>query len=144
MKWMKGTLLAALLVLSAPTIGHAQFYVSAETGYAAAEFSLGEPYNGIIDDGSLAFGANVGYGVHENLAIQATWHGYTSFGGRAAPCPPDEACPPPVEQVPTSGNSINMWTLAAVPRITIGGAEEFEFFGNRIAFVLNFVKPVAG
>jgi hypothetical protein len=125
---MKGmnTLLVPWLILLLPAVGHAQFYVSGDVGYANADFSLGEPYNGVIDDNSFAYGVKIGYGVHENVAIQADWHGYTNFDGRAAPCPPGEICP----QISTSGNGINTFTLAALPRIALGGANEFEFFGT--------------
>lgn len=126
---MKGTM-RLLVLLLVPSIGYSQFYVGADVGYASAEFGLGEPYNGLVDDNSFVFGAGLGYGVRENVAAEISWYGYSNFEGLALPCPPGEECPPPVQQVTTSGNDIGMLTVAAVPRMTFGDADEFELFGN--------------
>lgn len=116
---------AFLAVFALPAICWSQPYVTADLGYANADFSLDEPYNGVVDDGAITYGLNFGFGFNRYLAAEVGLHGYGNFDGRATPCPAGQACPQVVEQ--TEGNDISSYTVAVVPRITL---ENVEVFGK--------------
>jgi opacity protein-like surface antigen len=124
-RWWRSLLLAALAL---PSVGWAQPYVTAKLGYASGDFSLGEPYNGVVDDSSVAYGFDVGFGFGRNVAIEFGADGYSSFDGRATPCPPGEATCPQIIR-PTSGNDVTTYTLAIVPRYSFERVELFARAG---------------
>jgi hypothetical protein len=121
-------LICGILALGTALPGHAQLYAGAQMGYANADFTLGGRYNGVVDDGAFVYGLGVGYGLSEYISIEGNWYGYGNFSGRAAPCPVDGPCPPPTEQVPTSGNSMNVLALSMTPRLAFGDIG--EVYGN--------------
>jgi hypothetical protein len=59
---MRTPFVALTVLLFLPAAAFAQPYVSAKVAYAGADFPLGAPYNGVIDDNSLGIGADVGFG----------------------------------------------------------------------------------
>src|SRR5882672_12806603 len=53
-------LLALLALAAAPTLAFAQPYASVQLGYANADFPLGAPYNGVVDDSAPMLGIEAG------------------------------------------------------------------------------------
>jgi hypothetical protein len=88
-------LLLVLVLLGSPQLGHAQPYIEGQIGYSSANFSLNEPFNGIVDDHSIAYGVTLGVGFAPRWAAELGWHGYGNFDGRATPCPIGAVCPRP-------------------------------------------------
>ena len=118
--WM---LLVPLGALGAAGTASAQPYAAAELGYASSEFAVGSPYNGVIDDRSLMYGLDVGFGFGRRWAIEAGITGYGDFDGRATPCAPGAVCPAVVQDV--SGNDVTVYNLSIVPRVTLGDVRMF-------------------
>jgi hypothetical protein len=117
--------LAAILAWPAAVMG--QPYIAAKLGYGNADFNLGEPYNGVIDDGSFSYGLDVGVGFSERLAVEFGTSGYGNFDGRATSCPPGRLCSQVV--IPTEDNDIVTYTLALVPRVALTNVELFGEVG---------------
>lgn len=59
--------------------------VTARLGYASADFSLGAPYNGEVDDEAPAWGVNLGYRFSDLLAVEAGAMRFGDLDGRATP-----------------------------------------------------------
>ena len=77
------TVLVTWLIL--PTAAYGQPYVSAKIAYAGADFPLGAPYNGVIDDNSPGLGVDVGFGFGRYWALEIGGTRYGSFDGRGTP-----------------------------------------------------------
>lgn len=120
-------LLLVLVLLGLPQLGRAQPYVEAQLGYSSADLSLGAPYNGVIDDNSVAYGIDVGLGFGRTWAAEVGWRGYGNFDGRAAPCPLGGTCPALLSDV--SGIDVNILSLSIVPRFEIGEVQAFAKAG---------------
>jgi hypothetical protein len=51
--------LLILVFLGIPQVARAQLYVEGRIGYSSANFSLDEPFNGVVDDNSVAYGVSL-------------------------------------------------------------------------------------
>jgi hypothetical protein len=130
-----------LLLLPAAAV--AQPYVSAKIAYAGADFPLGEPYNGVVDDNSLGLGVDVGFGFGRNWALEIGGMRYGSFDGRGTPCAAGDVCAQVVR--PISGNDMTIYNAALVPRIAAGDARFFARVGYYRANIdANIDLPGAG
>jgi hypothetical protein len=111
-----------LLVLAAlvavPGAAWSQPYARLLVGNAEADFPLGAPYNGVIDDSSIMYGIDVGMGFGRKWAFEFGANGYRRFDGLATPCPSGAVCPPVTQAV--SGNDQTVYEIAAVRRFSIG------------------------
>jgi len=120
-----------LLVLgfccAAPAVGFGQVYATAQVGYASADFNLGSPYNGVIDDRAMHVGAEVGIGLGRRMGIELGVNKYNSFAGRATPCAPGAVCTNAV--IPTGSNDILLYSLALTPHIEVANVELFAEIG---------------
>lgn len=116
--------LMLIVVCVFPGAGLAQPYLSAGVGYADAEFALGAPYNGVVDDNSAVYGLDVGVGVRR-FAFEIGVRGFGGFDGRATPCVPGEPCPEVITEV--GGNDVTQYKASVLPRASIG---EVEVFGE--------------
>lgn len=116
-----------VLALGWPIVSAAQPYVSAELGYANADFNIGAPYNGIVDDRRLAWGFNAGLGVSEHVAVEFGFRGYRDFEGRGVPCAPGGECPPVVVEL--DDNSVRSYRLSIVPHTSVGAVQLFGEVG---------------
>lgn len=111
--------LAALLVI--PGAAWSQPYARLLVGNADADFPLGAPYNGVIDDSSITYGIDVGMGLGRKWAIEFGVNGYRRFDGQATPCPAGSVCPLLVQEI--SGNDQTVYEIEAVRRFSIGRLE---------------------
>ncbi len=118
---------ATLLAASWPVVGAAQPYVSAELGYSGADFSVGAPYNGVVDDRSVAWGFNAGVGVAEHIALEFGFRGYGKFDGRGIPCVPGTECPTVVSDL--DDNKMRSYRLSVVPFTDVGAVQLFGEIG---------------
>lgn len=121
---------ASLVMLSAaviPADAWGQPYVTARLGYANSDFSLGQPYNGVVDDSAVNYGLDLGMGFGNRMAVEFGVNGYGGFDGRATPCPPGQECAP--ELVSTSSNDVTLYALSIVPRFTLESVELFARAG---------------
>lgn len=120
----------SILILAAcavPSVALGQPYVSAELGYANAEFPLGAPYNGVIDDRAATYGVDLGLGFGPLFGIELGVNRYGDFDGTATPCPAGGTCTLAIRGV--SGNDMTTYQLALVPRFTIGDLRMFAKAG---------------
>ena len=120
-------LLLIVVFLGTPQLGRTQPYIEGQIGYSSANFSLDEPFNGIVDDNSIAYGVNLGVGFAPRWAAELGWHGYGNFDGRATPCPIGSVCTQVVSDV--SGIDVNIFSLSVVPRFEIGDVQAFAKAG---------------
>ena len=118
-------LLTSSLLL--PAAAFSQPYVSAKLAYAAADFPLDAPYNGVVDDNSLALGVDIGFGFGRNWAVEIGAARYDSFDGTGTPCVEGEVCTLVVR--PIEGNDMTLYHAALVPRIAAGDARFFARVG---------------
>jgi hypothetical protein len=109
-------LLASALFLSQGLL--AQPYASVQLGYASADFPLGSPYNGVVDDESVTYGLDLGLGLGERWAVEIGFNEYDSFDGSGTPCSPGTSCPLVVRAIPN--NDMEVYKLALVPRFNVG------------------------
>ena len=119
--------LSLVAALGFPKLASAQPYVEAQLGFSSADFSLSQPFNGIVDDNSVAYGLNFGVGFTPRWAAEVAWRGYGNFDGRATPCAIGTACNQVVSDV--SGVDVNIVSLALVPRFEIGDVQAFAKAG---------------
>ena len=105
----------------------AQVYIEAQVGYSSADFSLNEPFNGVVDDNSIAYGLNLGVGFAPRWAAEVSWRGYGNFDGLATPCAAGSVCTLAVNKV--SGIDVNVVALSVVPRFEIGNVQAFAKAG---------------
>jgi opacity protein-like surface antigen len=116
-------LIAGVLSGVSATTAFAQPYVSGELGYASAQFALDAPYNGVVDDRSMMYGINLGFGFARRWALEAGLHGCEGFDGRATPCIDGAVCPLVVQHV--DDNNVTVYHLAMVPRVNVGNVRLF-------------------
>jgi hypothetical protein len=76
----------------------AQPYVSANVGWASADFPIGAPFNGSSDDSAPTYGFDVGLAFTDKWAVELGWNGYGNFDGRGAPCEIGTVCTAVVTQ----------------------------------------------
>lgn len=120
-----GILLAALLGL--PCGAFAQPYASAKLAYAGADLPLGSPFNGVVDDNSFGFGADIGFGFGRRWALEIGAARYGSFDGRGTPCAAGQVCAQVVQ--PIDGNDMTLYKAAFVPRFETGAVRLFARVG---------------
>jgi hypothetical protein len=113
-------LTAAVVV---PAVGSAQLYVGGQIGYANAEFPLGAPYNGVVDDSAPMLGVDVGLGFGEKWAGEIGFSTYGSLDGLATPCGPGVVCNATSTEV--TGNDQSIVDVAIVRRFMIGDVRLF-------------------
>ena len=116
--------LIALLAILSPTAAFAQVYAVAQLGYARADFPLGEPYNGVLDDSSIVYGVDVGFGFRK-WAAEIGWNGYGAFDGNATPCATGTVCTPTRVEVPN--NDQRVYKVSLVRRFDIA---KLGFYGK--------------
>jgi hypothetical protein len=119
---MKTSLLVLLGLLAAPSIALAQPYATIQLGYARADFPLGPPYNGVVDDKAPTFGGEAGYAFGK-WGGEIGFYDYGSFDGFGTPCPDGQACSQVTQQI--DGNNQTLWKLALVRRFEIGNVRLF-------------------
>ncbi len=108
---------AAVLVCCAPA-AVAQPYAGVQVGWARADLPLGAPFNGTLDDGSIAYGFDVGVAFHDRWAVELGMTRYGEFDGRATPCPEGAVCPLILREI--DGNDAWLYRVALVPRFAVG------------------------
>jgi hypothetical protein len=130
---MRRTFAVLVLCAGAPAASYGQVYAGAELGYASADFSLGAPYNGVVDDRSMSLGAEVGFSIRERFALELGVTKFGSFDGRATPCAPGMTCTLIV--LPTGSNDVTAYNISLIPHIELADVElyaELGYYGMRI------------
>jgi hypothetical protein len=114
--------------MALPRAALSQAFVSAELGFASADYTLGAPFNGAIDDNSIMYGAKLGFSFHKHFAAEIAVNGYGSFDGRATPCAVGaSACTQIVQAV--DGNDVNVYRILLMPYKMIGNVQLFGEIG---------------
>jgi hypothetical protein len=75
-----------------PAAAFSQPYVSANVGWASADFPIDPPFNGVTDDSAPTYGIDFGVAFGDKWAVELGWNGYGNFDGRAAACPIGQVC----------------------------------------------------
>src|ERR1044072_5564156 len=119
---MKYALLFLSGLLAAPSIALSQPYASVQLGYASADFPLGPPYNGVVDDNAAMLGVEAGMAFGK-WGGEIGFNEYGSFDGFGTPCADGAVCPPITQQI--SGNDQTLWKLAVMRRFEIGNVRLF-------------------
>jgi hypothetical protein len=119
---MKTAPLFFLALLAAPTFALAQPYASVQLGYASADFPLGPPYNGVVDDNAPMLGVEAGVAFGK-WGAEIGFHDYGSFDGFGTPCPDGAVCPQVTQQL--NGNNQTLWKLALMRRFEVGNVRLF-------------------
>jgi hypothetical protein len=114
--------LALAAVLAAPSLAWSQPYASLQLGYANADFPLGPPYNGVVDDSAPTLGIEAGFGFGK-WGAEVGFHDYGSFDGFGTPCPDGAVCPQITQQI--DGNDQTLYKIAVVRRFEIGKVRLF-------------------
>src|SRR5882672_2092486 len=115
-------LLALLALAAAPTLAFAQPYASVQLGYANADFPLGAPYNGVVDDSAPMLGIEAGIAFGK-WGAELGWNEYGSFDGFGTPCADGAVCAPITQQI--GGNDQRLYKVALVRRFEIGNVRLF-------------------
>jgi len=123
----RACVLAALVLMAISAIADAQPYATGRLGYASAEFTLDDPYNGVVDDRSMQYGLTAGFNFGLRWAIEAGFDGYEGFDGYATPCIDGTSCPTLIQAV--DDNDLRLFHLALAPHVTVGKAILFGKFG---------------
>jgi hypothetical protein len=127
-------MIAVLFVCAgAPATVFGQVYATAQLGYASADFNLGAPYNGVIDDRAMSLGADIGVNLSDHFALELGVTKYNSFSGRATPCAAGLACPLVVQS--TGSNDIVAYNFSIVPHVELADVElfaELGYYGARV------------
>ncbi len=113
-----------LLIVACPGAAFAQPYGSVNIGRASADFPIGAPFNGFVDDKTTTYGLDFGVGFGELWAFELGWNGYDNFDGRAAPCASGTPCIPVATDESVSQT---VYEAALVRRFTV---KNFRFFGK--------------
>jgi hypothetical protein len=121
------TIVAVGLFVGSAQLANAQPYVTAQLGYSSAEWPVGAPLNGRIDDRALGYGFDFGIGFGRRWGFELGAYGYDDFDARGTPCAGGATCPAVVSEI--GGNDITILKAALVPRFTIGKARLFGTFG---------------
>jgi Outer membrane protein beta-barrel domain len=108
--------LLALASLAAPAVAWCQPYGSVEIGYARANFPLGPPYNGVVDDRAPMLGLEGGFAFGK-WGAELGLHEFGTFDGYGTPCV-DSTCTTVTE--PINGNDEMLYKVALVRRFEIG------------------------
>lgn len=119
------TLIPLTALLALPNLAWSQPYARLLLGYADADFPLGAPYNGVINDNAIMYGIDVGMGFGKKWAFEFGANSYSHFDGVATPCPSDTVCPAVTQEI--SGNDQTIYKLAVVRRFPIG---KLELYGK--------------
>jgi hypothetical protein len=114
-------------LLAAPRLVAAQPYVTAQLGYASAQWPVGAPLNGRIDDDALGVGIDLGVGFGRRWAFELGAYGYTEFDARGTPCAEGSSCAPIVTEI--GGTDITILKAALAPRFEVGNVRLFATFG---------------
>lgn len=120
-------IVAVGLVALLPRVAAAEPYVSAQLGFANAEWPRGSPVNGTIDDRGFGYGVDVGFGFGRRWGVEVGAYGYEDFDARGTPCAPGAICSGAVTEF--GGNDVSIVKLALVPRFTIGEVRLFATMG---------------
>jgi hypothetical protein len=132
-----------LLLPLVPAAAFAQPYAVVKVIYAGADFPLGPPFNGSVDDNSPALGFDFGFGFGRRWAVEIGAARYGSFDGNGSPCAVGEVCTLILQ--PIGGNDMTIYNAALVPRITAGNARFFARVGYYRANIdANVDLPGAG
>jgi outer membrane protein with beta-barrel domain len=115
--------LPLLALLGGPAVAWSQPYASVQLGYADADFPLGPPYNGVVDDSAPMLGIEAGIGFGRKWAAEIGFHEYGSFDGFGTPCPDGSVCPQITQQI--DGNDQTLYKIALVRRFEIGNVRLF-------------------
>lgn len=115
--------LPLIVLLGMPALAWSQPYASVQVGYADADFPLGAPYNGVVDDSAPMVGVEAGLGFGRKWAAELGLHEYGSFNGFGTPCPAGAVCAPITQQI--SGNDQRLYKVALVRRFEIGNVRLF-------------------
>ena len=121
------TIVAVGALAAAPAIAECQIYLEAELGLASAEWPIGAPLNGRIDDRAVGYGVDFGIGFGQRWAFELGAYDYGEFDARGTPCPPLTVCAPVVTDF--GGNDITILKAALVPRFQVGQVWLFGMFG---------------
>jgi hypothetical protein len=117
----QASLLALVTLLAAPTLAFCQPYASVEVGYAHADFSVGQPFNGVIKDSAPTVGIEAGY-AFRRWGAEIGFNEYGSLDGFGSPCV-GGVCSPVTQQI--NGNDESLYKLALVRRFDIGDVRLF-------------------
>lgn len=120
-------LIATILCAGTPALAFGQVYATAQVGYASADFSLGAPYNGVVDDRAVSLGVDVGFNITKRFAFEVGATRYGGFDGRATPCAPGAVCTALVQDV--DGNDATALALTLIPHVELGDTELFGKIG---------------
>jgi hypothetical protein len=121
------TIAAVGALLAAPAIAECQVYVTGQLGLASAEWPIGAPLNGRIDDRAVGYGVDLGVGFGRRWAFELGAYDYGEFDARGTPCGAGAVCAPVVTEF--GGNDITIIKAALVPRFQVGSVWLFGTFG---------------
>lgn len=135
--------LIPLVLLMLPAAASAEPYAVAKIIYAGADFPLGSPFNGSIDDSSPALGVDVGFSIGRRWGVEVGAARYGSFDGNGSPCVAGRTCTLILQSI--GGNDMTIYNAAIVPRITAGKTRFFARAGYyRAEIDANIGLPGAG
>jgi hypothetical protein len=120
-------IVAAGWLVATPRTGEGQVYVAAQMGYANADWPVGAPLNGRIDDRALGYGVDLGVGFGRRWAFELGAYGYGDFDARGTPCAGGASCSPVVTEF--GGTDISILKATLVPRFRVGETWLFGTFG---------------
>jgi outer membrane protein with beta-barrel domain len=109
-------LFALVALLTTPTLAFSQPYASVQLGYAHADFPVGPPYNGVVEDSAPMIGIEAGYAFYK-WSAELGFDTYGSLDGFGSPCF-TTLCSPLTQEI--NGNDQTLWKLSLVRRIDIG------------------------
>jgi hypothetical protein len=113
-------IIVTALLLAAARVAEGQPYVSAQLGFASAEWPRGAPLNGRIDDRAAGYGVDFGMGFGRRWGFEIGAYGYDDFDATGTPCAGGTACPAVVTEI--GGNDIRILKAALAPRFAVGEA----------------------
>jgi hypothetical protein len=136
------SIFAAGVLLAAAGLAEAQPYVSAQLGFAKADWPRGAPVNGRVDDRSLAYGVDFGVAFGRYWAVELGAYGYEDFDATGTPCTSGTVCPLIVTEF--GGNNIRIVKAALAPRFEVGEVQLIATFGYyRATIDANLALPGA-
>lgn len=135
-------ILAAGGLLAAAGLAEGQPYVSAQLGFANADWPRGAPLNGRVDDRALAYGIDFGVAFGRYWGIELGAYGYDDFDATGTPCVSGTVCPQIVTEF--GGNDIRIVKAALAPRFEVGQVQLIATFGYyRATIDANLALPDA-
>jgi hypothetical protein len=133
---------AACVLLAAARLIEAQPYVSAQLGFANADWPRGAPVNGRVDDRALAYGVDFGVAFGRYWGVELGAYGYDDFDTTGTPCASGTVCPVVVTEF--GGNNIRIVKAALAPRFEAGEVQLIATFGYyRATINANLALPEA-